>query len=61
MSAGFILKKKIWDFTKKGELLCTLPTNKDNIENIVEKVKNAFLFQDEPIKPDDIFEHILIE
>ena len=53
--------KKVGDFAKKGELLCTLHTNKDNVENIAEKVKKAFIFQDEPIKPDDTFEHGLIE
>ena len=61
MSAGIILNKKVGDFAKKGELLCTLHTNKDNVEDIVEKVKKAFLFQDEPIKPNDMFEHGLIE
>ena len=61
MSAGIILNKKVGDFAKKGELLCTLHTNKDNVEDIVEKVKKAFLFQDQPIKPNDLFEHGLIE
>lgn len=61
MSAGIILNKKVGDFAKKGELLCTLHTNKDNVENIVEKVQKAFVFQDEPIKSNDLFEHGLIE
>ena len=61
MSAGIILNKKVGDFAKKGELLCTLHTNKENVEDIVEKVKKAFLFQDEPIKSNDMFEHGLIE
>ena len=61
MSAGIYLNKKVGDFAKKGELLCTLHTNKDNVENIVENVKKAFIFQDEPIKNSDLFEHGLIE
>jgi len=61
MSAGIYLNKKVGDYAKKGELLCTLHTNKDNVEYIVEKVKQAFLFQDEPIKESDIFKGGLIE
>ena len=61
MSAGIYLNKKVGDFAKKGELLCTLHTNKDNVDSIVEKVKKAFLFQDEPIKKEETFSHDLIE
>ena len=61
MSAGIYLNKKVGDYAKKGELLCTLHTNKDNVEYIVEKVKQAFLFQDEPIKESDTLTHNLIE
>ena len=61
MSAGIYLNKKVGDFAKKGELLCTLHTNKDNVEAIVEQVKKAYLFQDEPIKESDTLTHNLIE
>ena len=61
MSAGIYLNKKVGDFAKKGELLCTLHTNKDNVEAIVEQVKKAYLFQDEPIKESDSLTHNLIE
>ena len=61
MSAGIILNKKVGDFVKKGELLCTLHTNKDHVEHIVENVKKAFIFQDEPIKEDELFKSGLIE
>ena len=61
MSAGIVLNKKVGDFTKKGELLCTLHTNKDNIEHIIESVKKAFIFQDEPIKENELFKSGLIE
>ena len=46
---------------KKGELLCTLHTNKDNVEKIIEQVKKAFIFQDEPIKENELFKSGLIE
>ena len=61
MSAGIILNKKVGDFAKKGELLCTLHTNKENVEHIIEQVKKAFIFQDEPIKEDERFKGGLIE
>ena len=47
MSAGIILNKKVGEFVKKGELLCTLHTNKDNVEHIIKSVKEAFIFQAE--------------
>ena len=61
MSAGIVLNKKVGDLVKKGELLCTLHTNKDNVEKIIEQVKNAFIFQDEPIKENELFKSGLIE
>ncbi len=61
MSAGIILNKKVGDYVKKGELLCTLHTNKDNVESIVEQVKKAYIFQNEPLKEEDNFSHNLIE
>jgi len=61
MSAGIILNKKVGDFVKKGELLCTLHTNKDNVDNIIKSVKEAFIFQAEPIKESELFKSRLIE
>ena len=61
MSAGIVLNKKVGDLVKKGELLCTLHTNKENVDNIIERVKKAFIFQAEPIKEDDLFKSGLIE
>lgn len=46
---------------KKGELLCTLHTNKDNVDSIIKDVKEAFIFQDEPIKESELFKSGLIE
>jgi len=61
MSAGIILNKKVGDFVKKGELLCTLHTNKDNVDHIIKSVKEAFIFQAEPIKESELFKSGLIE
>ena len=61
MSAGIILNKKVGDFAKKDELLCTWHTNKENVDSIIEQVNNAFIFQDEPIKENELFKSGLIE
>ena len=61
MSAGIILNKKVGEFVKKGELLCTLHTNKDNVDHIIKNVKEAFIFQAEPIKESELFKSGLIE
>ena len=61
MSSGIVLNKKVGDLTKKGELLCTLHTNKDNVDTIIVQVKNSFIFQDEPVKEMELFKSGLIE
>lgn len=44
MSAGIVLNKKIGDKVEKGELLCTLYTNKNEYGEIESETKNAFIF-----------------
>ena len=44
MSAGIVLNKKIGDKVEKGELLCTLYTNKNEYSEILNETKNAFIF-----------------
>ena len=44
MSAGIVLNKKVGDAIKKGELLCTLYTNKEKVEDIIKEVKEAFIY-----------------
>jgi len=50
MSAGIILNKKVGDHVSKGEILCTLFTNKENIGETIKEVEGAFLLQEEPYK-----------
>ncbi|HBS10585.1 MAG TPA: thymidine phosphorylase [Firmicutes bacterium] len=44
MSAGIILNKKIGDSVLDGELLCTLYTNKNDYDSIIEETRSAFIF-----------------
>ena len=59
MSAGIVLNKKIGDHVEKGELLATLYTNKDNTEEIYQKVVGAFKVSKTVIKKSS--ERLLIE
>ena len=62
MSAGIILNKKVGDSVKKGELLATLYTNKEEsiYLPIKERVEKAFVIKDKKIEKDE-GAHILIQ
>ncbi len=47
MSAGIVLNKKVGDKINKGDVLCTIHTNKDNIEDILKDIEKAFVIVDE--------------
>ena len=49
MSAGIILNKKVGDAVKKGELIATLYTNKENTKEIEEVVVSAFEISDQKV------------
>ncbi|MBQ9266410.1 MAG: thymidine phosphorylase [Bacilli bacterium] len=49
MSAGIILNKKVSDAVKKGELIATLYTNKENTKEIEEVVVSAFEISDQKV------------
>jgi len=55
MSADIILNKKVGVQVKKGELLFTLHTNKDDVESIIKNIKEAFIIQDEPFIESEFF------
>lgn len=44
MSAGIVLNKKVGDSVKNNELLCTLHTEKDDVKEAIEEVKEAFIY-----------------
>ena len=61
MSAGIMLNKKIGDFVKKGDLLCTLHTNKGEKEYapIIEDVKKAYVIVPEKIEARPVIREII--
>ncbi len=50
MAAGIVLSHKVGDKVKKGDVLCTVHTNKDDYEEVLEEIKNAFIIVDEFVK-----------
>ncbi|MDY4848881.1 MAG: pyrimidine-nucleoside phosphorylase [Bacilli bacterium] len=61
MSAGIVLNKKVGDKVTKGELLCTLHTNKDEktYQAIIEDVKKAFKFSKDPVATQPVIREII--
>ena len=54
MSAGIVLNKKVGDYVKKGEKLCTIYTNKTDYEHIKKDIHDAFKLIDERIEVNPI-------
>jgi len=61
MTAGVMLNKKVGDKIEKDELLCTLHTNKENVDNIVKLVENAFKIVNEKVNISHTLTHNYIE
>ena len=61
MTAGIILNKKVGDKVEKDELLCTLHTNKDNVDNIIKMVENAFEIVNEKVDISSSLTHNYVE
>ena len=61
MSAGIVLNHKIGAFVHKGDLLCTVHTNKNKEEYlpILEEIKAAYQFSDEKIEPLPVIREII--
>ena len=61
MSAGIVLNKKVGDKVTKGELLCTLHTNKDEktYQAIIEDVKKAFKFSKDLVAVQPVIREII--
>ena len=61
MAAGIMLNKKVGDHVSKGELLCTLHTNKSEKEYapIVEDVKKAYVIDKEKVEHRPVIREII--
>jgi len=59
MSAGILLNKKVGDYVKEGELLATAYTNKENVEEILKDIKEAFFIKDEYAPHSQVIKEII--
>ncbi len=61
MAAGIMLNKKVGDVVKKGDLLCTLHTNKSEKEYkpIIEEVKKAYVIVKEHVEARPVIHEII--
>ena len=49
MSAGILLNKKVGDYVDNNELLLTCYTDKENGDDIINDLLNAFEIKDNPV------------
>ena len=61
MTAGIMLNKKVGDKVEKDELLCTLHTNKENVDNIIKMVEDAFIIVNEKVDISHTLTHNYVE
>ena len=59
MSAGIVLNKKIGDKVMVGDVLCTLHTNKENFDQVIEDVLNAFKISNKPVSKVKVIKEII--
>ncbi len=61
MSAGIVLAKKIGDFVKKGDVLCTINTNKDEkiYKEIIEEIYTAYSYSKEKVEHTTVIKEII--
>ena len=52
--AGLILNKKVGDKIEKGELLISCYTNKENVNEVLKEIENAFTITCEYVAKEDI-------
>mgnify|MGYP004449786257 FL=1 len=51
MSAGIVLAKKVGDVVKIGDVLAVCHTNKEDVEDILKDIENAFVYDTDPFVP----------
>ncbi len=50
LSAGIVLHKKVGDYVAIGDALCEIHTNKENFEDALKEIHDAFVVKEEPVK-----------
>jgi pyrimidine-nucleoside phosphorylase len=58
-TAGIILKTKVGQSVKAGQPLAVVHTNKDDIDDILKEIRQAFVIQKEPVNPGPIVYEVI--
>ena len=58
-TAGIIVFKKVGDYVKEGEPLFEVHTNRDSFDMVIEYLKNAFEFSDNPVEPKKVLIEVI--
>ena len=53
-TAGLVLNKKVGDKVSKGELLITAYTNKENVNEVLKEIENAFSISKDFVEKENI-------
>lgn len=59
MSAGIVLAHKVGDFVKKGDLLCTCYTNKEDYAPVLEEIKASYKIVKEKVEALPVIREII--
>ena len=59
MASGIVLNKKVGDFVKKGELLLTCYTNKENVEEIYKDLEKSYIIVQNKVPNHKIIHEII--
>ena len=61
MSAGIVLAKKVGEFVKKGDVLCTIYTNKDEktYNEIIGEIYTAYSFSVEKVPHASVIKEVI--
>ena len=58
-TAGLILNKKVGDKVSKGELLITAYTNKENVNEVLKEIENAFTLTEDFVEKENIIKDFI--
>lgn len=59
MSAGIVLTKKVGDYVSKGDVICTVYTNKEDYSSVLNDIKNAYIYVEEEVKTHPVVHEIV--
>lgn len=59
MASGIVLTKKVGDYVSKGDVLCYVHTNKDEFNEIINDIKEAYVYSDEVVKTHPVVHEII--